>query len=760
MPEFSSAIRTKIDALRTRQAAGENFDVYEMVQIDWPSPDGTIYYSVTQVDEVAFEPPPVSPVQARLIPDGNPDWFLPVLIDATIGDEEVDLDFWDGDGVISDLLVDHGEGIKVTLLYWIPDEELLLPIWYGHLRLEDESEPDRCKLKAVQGFRSSEGLLPRRAHWRECQAIFGGVFDTQEEIDENDCPYNKHIGGSVGNFETGSTPYASYPRHTRDDCTARLGNNDNFMLSHATQSTVVANNQTKGPRLYSVSQGNETSLKDPVPVIMGTRRLRGMPVIAFRRDRNTNDPEHGWFVAIYEACEGPNHSLSGAEITVGSETQQAVPLHYNYRLGDQGQTPVSTLTPHSYSSTALIVYAFGWVDPETVDPGSASASVFILGLNNIRVYSDVDTYAVGYTNNRVWQIAKMLTDKRWGFGYDYDRLNIESFIAAAEWSAQNVQFVDYNGDEWPHTRGTSHVELRGRKIQQQIEDMCLAGRLSRPFWFDGKIHIVPLKNEGDSYVGIELSAEGISTSEIELTWTEPSESSGEGDPDVPFFTDGGDTPNILFEEVDGVWRSSIKRSRISDLDLTNRVECTFDDSEDEYLERPLRPIEDVDAQLRAGRVVGDFSRKTNIKKYALAGVVFEGQAIKVATGILDLGPFDEGGLQNNLELTFKAWYLDCLDLYQSRRIRVQSSLITRYGFQYFRVKSMKRLANLQVELTVQAYNETYMGQFEQVFGTIPDPPDDPEDPTPTPPAPPTDPLVFGDITYGSGVLNIDFTASP
>jgi len=374
------------------------------------------------------------------------------------------------------------------------------------------------------------------------------VFDSQDEIDENDCPYNKHIGGSVGNFETGSTPYTSCPRRTIADCNARLGNSGNFMLSHATQSTVVVNNQTKGPRLYSASQGNETNLKDPVPVIMGQRKIRSMPVLAYRKDFNNNHPDEGFIFAIFEGCEGPVQSLSNPEVHFGGDGNPADPFNFNYRLGDQGQSPVDTaLTTFGYSSTALMRARSPQVNPEDIDVGSIDGSVYIYGLNDIRVYSDADTYAVGYTNNRVWQIAKMLTDKRWGFGYDYDRLNIESFIAAAEWSAQNVQFVDYNGDEWPHTRGLSHVELRGRKIQQQIEDMCLAGRLSRPFWFDGKIHIVPLKNEGDSYVGIVLEAEGISTSEIVLTWTEPSESSGEDDADIPFFTDEGDTPNILAE---------------------------------------------------------------------------------------------------------------------------------------------------------------------------------------------------------------------
>jgi hypothetical protein len=147
------------------------------------------------------------------VPSSSPDWFLPVAMDATIGDEEVELKFWDGDGAFSDLLLLHGEGIKVELFYWIPQVSLLLPIWFGHLRVEDSADAEFVTVKAAQGFRSADGNMPRRAHWQECQAIFGGLFDTQAEIDANDCKYNRHIGGGVGTLDPATgLPWAFCPR--------------------------------------------------------------------------------------------------------------------------------------------------------------------------------------------------------------------------------------------------------------------------------------------------------------------------------------------------------------------------------------------------------------------------------------------------------------------------------------------------------------------------------------------------------------------
>jgi hypothetical protein len=734
LPTFETADQDKIDELKALRAAGEPIgQVFELAKVSWPSPTGDIYYAALQVDEVAPVVPPVSPIETRIIPDNNPNWFTPVQLDASIGDEEVDLEMWDGDGAISDLLVLHGEGIKVELLYWFPEVELLLPVWHGHLRQEDEAEVDICKVKAVQGFRSSDAVLPRRAHYKECQAIFGGVFDTQAEIDEHDCPYNKHIGGSVGNFETGSTPYTSCPRRTRQDCEDRLNHDGNFMLSHATQSVTIANGQTQGPRLLSTSSGNETNLKESVRVIMGERYSYGFQVLASAKDLNTNNPEDGWFRALYEACEGPIESMSSVQVTVGGQTQNIDPFHYSYRLGEKGQSPAqSILTPHGYSGTAHFRYTFGRLNPADVNENDASASAYIQGLNNIRVYTDEETYTEEHTSNRAWHVMRMLTDKRWGFGYDYDRLDIPSFIEAACWCDNVVQFVDFNGDEFNHIRSLSNLDLAERKVQQQIEDVCMAGRLSRPFLFNGKIHIVPLRALTDA----ELAA-------------------------CPVFTDEGENRNIIQDEIErSVFKTTLTRSRISDLDLPNRVECTFDDAENSNLERPLRPVEDQDAQLAAGRVVGDKTRKINVKKYPLAGVTVEAQAIKMAWSLLDLGPFDEGGLQNNLQLKFKIWFLDALDLFPTRVIKVESSSIVRYGFDYFRVKNLKRLDNLHFELTVQAYNADYVEAFETLYGDFEEPPDDPPILSGVLPDPPTDPLVFGDISYSGGILTINSEATP
>jgi hypothetical protein len=566
--------------------------------------------------------------------------------------------------------------------------------------------------------------------------VFGGLLETQAQIDEGDCPYNLHIGGAVGNNDPGtSLPWTFCDRRDTTSCTARAVD-PLFHLSHKTIESTVVNNQTHGPRLLSTSLGNETNLKEPVRVVMGYRRFFGMNVMAFRRDRNNNHPDQGWFVAYYEGPEGPlaGDCFSNAVITVGSVAQQAVGLHYSYRAGFKGTAqPADMLSAHGYSGTSYIRYSFGWVDPDEVDAGSAHCEANVSGgLNNVRKYTDETTYDEGISTNRVWQIARILCDKRWGFSEDYVKLNKDSWIAAAEWAATDVTFTDPFGTAWPHIRALSNVELIGRKIQQQMDDMCLAGRLSRPFLFDGKIHIEPLK--------------ALTTDELAA---------------CPVFTDEGTSPNVIVEQKDGVEISTLKISRKSDLDLPNRIECTYDAAINSNLETPLSPVEDVDAQLRAGRVVGDHARKVNTKKYNLLGVTEEGQALKIAWSILDLGPFDEGGLQNNLQIKFKVWFADAIDLYPHKVIKYTSSRLTRYGFTYFRIlaKGIKRLDNLVYEITAQAYNETYMAAFEGGTTPPPPPPPPPDDPPGggDPPGgddPPTCRLQFGDLRYIDGILEV------
>jgi hypothetical protein len=181
---------------------------------------------------------------------------------------------------------------------------------------------------------------------------------------------------------------------------------------------------------------------------------------------------------------------------------------------------------------------------------------------------------------------------------------------------------------------------------------------------------------------------------------------------VPTFTDEGVDRNIVFEGPDeGPKKSTLKRTVLSDAEVVNRVVVTLDDEDHENTQRPLT-FEEVDAQLRAGRAFGDTSRRVVEKTYSAFGVTNVGEASRLGNLLLHLGEFDEGGTENNLRIRFTTWYAETLEVQKYGFIRVLSSKLTRYGFEYFRVRSLQRLPDLKVEISAQAYPREYYERLE------------------------------------------------
>ncbi len=228
------------------------------------------------------------------------------------------------------------------------------------------------------------------------------------------------------------------------------------------------------------------------------------------------------------------------------------------------------------------------------------------------------------------------------------------------------------------------------------------------------------------------------------------------DNDVPNFTDRGDERNICIDKPQGEGgKSTLTFSIQSDADLPNRIVLTYDDAAHENQQIPLT-FEDVEQQLRAGRSFGDTSRRAVEKQYTAFGVTDAGEAGRLGNLLLDLGEFDEGGLQNNMRVEFTTWYLETVTLHKYQVIKVSSDKLDLINdlradqglepFTYFRVRTIRRLPDLKVEISAQAYPVEYYERLElftQGPGIPPsgipgtDPPDEPgpDEPTPDRPSP-------------------------
>jgi hypothetical protein len=153
--------------------------------------------------------------------------------------------------------------------------------------------------------------------------------------------------------------------------------------------------------------------------------------------------------------------------------------------------------------------------------------------------------------------------------------------------------------------------------------------------------------------------------------------------------------------------------------LTNYLVLNFLDAAHNNIERPLT-IQDDKLQRAAGRAFGDNSRRIVKEEVSALGVTDFGQAVRVLNRYLDLGPHDQGGKENNREVSFVADFLDTLDLHKYKVIKIVSKTLAKYkqpsnpakSFQYFRIQDMADQEELLMSLRCVAYPEDYYAQIE------------------------------------------------
>lgn len=681
MPEYGIEIQDKLDDLQA--LTGAERKPSELVAIYWPTPTGLRLYSSAMYTELPWWPDlPAAiesyfgaplPITLTLIPDSTP--FIDLPRAASISDDSINLTFDDKDDVFSNLLMLYGEGIRVEVFMYWPAVDLFLSYWRGMLHQPKEMTRDQVKITATSGWRAPNMLVPKRPHATSCPYIFGGLLATQEEIDyHKGCPYNVHIGGSIG-----VPGFTDCPRRVKADCTERLVV-ETFWPGFETRPDPIPNNQTKGPNLLARAFGNESNLNDPIRAIFGERYVKALNLLAFRNETNNNHPEDGFFAGLFEVGEGTLLALWEFRMMgelVGAE-------HFQLRLGALGQ-PASDWSPdvNSYSGTA---HCYGRIqgEPDNATASDYSASIRALGLSDIRVYSDPDTYIEGYTTNRAWCLLEVLANARWGYGQDYPRFDIQSFIDAATWCDEYVTLTDSNGNTFSGVRSTFNAEVTARAIQQQVKDICTAGRLGLPFEFEGKDVVVPLKAEDTD------------------------------DPGIPTFTDEGSSRNIIYDGA----KSSLSWSVISDETMTNQWTVNFDDASNGGVDTQFI-FGDQPQQLRAGRAWGDHSKRVVNKSQSGYGINSAQEAARFGNSLLYLGPLDTGGILNPFSVKFTTWYSDAFNVQNYKLIKVvnaklQSRMLAYFSarglepypdadFTCFRVMKYTRKGDLRVEVEAQQY---------------------------------------------------------
>lgn len=700
MPEYDPTIQDKLNDLIALSPAQRKPS--ELCVIYWPTPTGTkVYASAIYTELSGYENLAdaldaqlnyTDPLIVSLIPSSRTP-FIDLPKTASIGDDKVELTFSDLDDAFSTLLFTHGEGIRVEIFGFWPAVDLLLSMWRGSLHAPSEMNRATVKVTASVGYRSAQLPMPRQPNAVFCPFIFGAHLLTQSEIDYHQgCPYNKHIGGSIG-----VPGFTDCPRTSLQVCVERLAT-ENYWPGINIRPDPIPNNQTVGPNLLAYALGNQSALNQAIRVIFGFRHAKALLLLAFRPEYNNNHPDDAFAAALFEVSKGPIQALAGFRINdeiVGAE-------HYQQRLGTLGQTPTEwSPDVEAFSGTAII---WGRIQTNVLDMRveDVTGSVYVTGLNNIRIYTDATSFAQAWTKNRMWCLLEMYCNPQWGYGVDYSRVMIESAIEVAEWCDEVVAMQDPNQNVFGGVRSTFNAELSARATQQQIKDTCTAGRIGLPFEWNGKDVFVPLRTE--SLVG------------------------------VPEFTDEGANRNIVYDGP----RSSLEWSQVSDAELTNQWTVNFDDETGGNFIDTQLIFGDQLQQLRAGRAWGDRTRRVINKSQAAFGITNFLEAARLGNTLLYLGPLDAGGIANNLKVKFTTWYSYCFDVQPYKLIRVLNTKLqasihlytTARNFawyagtpySYFRVMKFERKGDLKVEIEAQLYPQDYYADLDGEAGECSVPP--------------------------------------
>jgi hypothetical protein len=689
--------------------------VFEILTIYWQGGTRTRHYSDGRwVDDfpalVGFG---FDVIDARLT---RKDWFVELPRTTEISDDVVKLKMWDADAVLISEFLNSGEGTRCRVTQYFPDYALANEIWWGFLKQPKETEGLWFNIEAASGLRSPNLIVPRRAIYPGCQATFGGLvnpdtglpyFDTPEKLQppHNDCPYDRHIGGTFGLLNPGTgVAYTTCPRRVPQDCTDRLGDHKSYMAFDVVLETLRVGGQHV---FFAHSAANENVLRTPLRVVYGFRWIRDLIFLAYISESHGDNPSAGFLRTLWAVCEGPimgaqyeSQALPGTPaytpgpVVPRSPAWSGFVVNGQYVTNDHADyagiwgTPRQSATTFSdnvlnYPNTSVMRIDYGRADFRNFNPDGFKADAQIMGKKDVAIYTDSTSAPTRtYTTNRAWCLLDLYTNRRYGLGIDIARFVIQDWITLAAYCDAPVNSINESGSTVSIPRTTFNADINEGKWSDHLNDICLAGMFTLPYYHQSKIRIEPLE------IGLPSS--------------------------VPVFSDQGSdgtVRNIVFESN----QSTLKYSRESDSKIPNQIKLNFDDRQFQNQSRNLELNDEVQ-QFRAGVAAGDQTKRPVGKEYNAVGTDNMAEAYRMAKRILDLGPFEQGGIINNFKIKFTTWSLlsDVLGLHPYSIIRVVSQTVNRfqeapgYPYEYFRVQKLTRKPDLKMDVEAQLYPRQYI----------------------------------------------------
>lgn len=344
-----------IEDLQAIHSSGRQIDVCEYIAVEWDPNDAneTRYYAAAKYNSLSGFGTIGLNIEARLLnepiktfelyPDLRTD-TIPVVFD-------------DIDKTIKAKFQGFGSGIRCEFFLYYPQVDKHHSVWFGTLQSPQVYGWKRIETIATNGYRSREQTIPKSLRPRECRHRAYAGFA------RGGCLYNPP---TIGNYRTGTTPYLDCPGD-EEAC------DDRGMLAYfGGYKPDVAGVITDHNSGYLAQSKGNTSNRDPIRVIFGTKTVKANRLLYWRREMNAKDQDKGFVAEVAEVGEGPVRRIRN--IKVGEKLIEQ--MHLDTRLGQPAQPAFTQYAPDigRFSNIAMFFARKGWVDPLTENAQSLSVN--------------------------------------------------------------------------------------------------------------------------------------------------------------------------------------------------------------------------------------------------------------------------------------------------------------------------------------------------------------------------------------------------
>lgn len=374
----------QIEDLQAISRSGRAVEVCEYIKVDWDAHDSgeTRYYATSQYNKI----PPFGSIGFNIEPRIIGEPFKTLELFPDLRTDTIPIVFNDLDKTITSKFQGFGSGVRIEFFLYYPQVNGHHSVWFGQLQAPQVYGRKKIETIATNGFRSREQLIPKSLRPKECRHRayngFGGQL-TAEALLTSGCKYDKHLGGSTGNFRTGTTPYVSCPG---DETACAARGMTAYFGGYDTDVASVITDHRSG--YLAVSKGNPTN-RDPIRVIFGTKTVRGNRLLFWRREMNAKDQDKGFVAGVWEVGEGPVRNIRN--IKVGEKLIEQ--MHLAPRLGYPAQGALTQYAPDisNFSNVAHYFARKGWVDPLTENAQTMVSECVVEGFTQVTHLNATDT---------------------------------------------------------------------------------------------------------------------------------------------------------------------------------------------------------------------------------------------------------------------------------------------------------------------------------------------------------------------------------